>query len=105
MTNIISLFSGIGIIIDESLNEEVEGLNRMQKIASSLKEQHIPIIPYTELPDKEDVPHLHSVSFIILDWNLSGIQPIPEATIDDNIEFIKSLRSCCYVPIFIFSDP
>lgn len=48
--------------------------------------------------------HFHSVSFVVLDWNLSGVSPIPEATINDNIDFIRQLRESCFVPLFIFSD-
>ena len=103
MTNIIELFSGIGVIIDEAIFEEGSTLNGIQKIAQSLKNNHIPLLEYDELPD-ESINQFHGVSFVILDWNLSGEHPIPEATINDNIAFIGNLRNVCCAPLFIFSD-
>lgn len=103
MTNIIELFSGIGIIIDEAIFENGDALNGIQTIASSLREKNIPLLEYDELPD-ESVCQFHSVSFVILDWNLSGEHPIPEATINDNIAFIQNLQEVCFAPLFIFSD-
>lgn len=103
MTDIKDLFSGIGVVIDEKINEEVKTPNSIQKIISSLKENHVPLLEYQELPD-ELIAQFHSISFLILDWNLSGTKYIPEATINDNIAFLKELHNVCYVPIFIFSD-
>lgn len=103
MTDIKELFSGIGVVIDEKINEETRTPNGIQKIIASLKENHIPLLEYQELPD-ELIKQFHSISFLILDWNLSGTDIIPEATINDNIAFLKELRNVCYVPVFIFSD-
>ena len=103
MTDIKDLFSGIGVVIDEKINEEVRTPNSIQKIISSLKKNHVPLLEYKELPD-ELIKQFHSISFLILDWNLSGMKVIPEATINDNIAFLKELHNVCYVPVFIFSD-
>ena len=103
MTNIIELFSGIGVIVDEAIFEEGANLNGIQKIAQSLKDKHIPLLEYEELP-YESISQFHGVSFVILDWNLSGEHPIPEATINDNIAFIRNLKKVCFAPLFIFSD-
>lgn len=102
MTDIIQLFSGIGVIIDEAIKENGQIPNGIQKITQSLREKEIPLLEYESIPN--GIAQFHSISFVILDWNLSGTQPIPEATINDNIEFIKELKKTCYVPIFIFSD-
>ncbi len=104
MTDIKDLFSGIGIIVDEQISAQSEFSNGIKKIEKSLCDNHIPLIKYTELPSNEIIKKFHSISFIILDWNLSGIQPIPDATINDNIEFIKNLNEVCFIPIFIFSN-
>ncbi|MBO6261369.1 MAG: hypothetical protein J6N95_02020 [Bacilli bacterium] len=104
MTNIIKLFSGIGVIIDDAIFEDGSSLNGIQKIAKSLKKNHIPLLEYNELPDDEFINQFHGISFVILDWNLSGEQPIPGATINDNIAFINKLKTVCFVPLFIFSD-
>lgn len=103
MTNIKELFSGIGVVIDETIFTKEETPNGIQKIVNSLKDNHVPMLMYDELPDNS-IPQLHSMSFLILDWNLSGVRPIPDATINDNIDFLKKLHNACYVPIFIFSD-
>lgn len=103
MTDVVQLFSGVGVIIDEAINEKNASPNGIQKIIESFESKRIPLIKYTELPD-EYVEQFHSISFVILDWNLSGEAIIPEATIDDNIDFIKNLKKYCFVPIFIFSD-
>ncbi|QOW60763.1 hypothetical protein [Treponema pedis] len=104
MTDITELFSGISIIIDDDIEKKDSLQNGIQKIQNSLKEKQIPFIQYSQLPDDELIKNLHSVSFIILDWNLSGMHPISEAVVADNIEFIKHINKICFVPIFIFSD-
>lgn len=105
MTDIVKLFSGIGVVIDEAIFEKGDTPNGIQRISNSLREKHIPVLMYDELPNESlSQFHFHSVSFVVLDWNLSGVSPIPEATINDNIDFIRQLRESCFVPLFIFSD-
>lgn len=104
MTDIIQLFSGIGVVIDEAIYAKESQPNGIQKIVQSIKDKDIPVLAYEELPTEEILSKLHSISFVILDWNLSGVQPIPQATIDDNIDFLQKLKEICFVPIFIFSD-
>lgn len=104
MTDIIQLFSGIGVVIDEAIHVHNQDPNGIQKIVQSIKSKHIPVIEYEELPDENEILMLHSISFLILDWNLSGFRPIPEDTVNNNIDFIKKMFSICYVPVFIFSD-
>jgi len=103
MTDIKELFSGIGVVIDETIFAKDETPNGIKKIVNSLKNKNVPMLMYDELPD-DLIPQLHSISFLILDWNLSGVRPIPEATINDNIVFLKKMHEVCYAPIFIFSD-
>lgn len=104
MTDIIQLFSGIGVVIDEAINASEDSPNGIQKIIQSIENKHIPLLKYEELPNDETLSQLHSINFVILDWNLSGIQPIPQATINDNVDFLKKLKDICFVPLFIFSD-
>ena len=103
MTDVVQLFSGVGVIIDEAINENNASPNGIQKIIQSFESKHIPLIKYAELPDAY-IEQFHSISFVILDWNLSGLEIIPEAIIEDNVNFIKNLKKYCFVPIFIFSD-
>ena len=104
MTDIVQLFSGVGVVIDEAIHEQEQTPNRIQVIVKSIRSKHIPVLEYDDLPKENEISRLHSISFLILDWNLSGIHPIPNATITDNIEFIKKLYEVCFVPLFIFSD-
>ena len=104
MTDIVQLFSGIGVVIDEAINTKDDRPNGIQKIVQSIESKHIPLLQFEDLPDDEVISKLHSISFLILDWNLSGVQPIPKATIDDNIVFLKKLKEICFIPLFIFSD-
>ena len=104
MTDIVQLFSGIGVVIDEAINTQDDRPNWIQKIVQSIESKHIPLLQFEDLPDDEVISKLHSISFLILDWNLSGVQPIPKATIDDNIVFLKKLKEICFIPLFIFSD-
>ena len=104
MTDIVQLFSGIGVVIDEAINASDNNPNGIQKIVKSIESKHIPLLQFEELPDDEVISKLHSISFLILDWNLSGVHPIPKATIDDNIVFLKKLKETCFIPLFMFSD-
>lgn len=104
MTDIVQLFSGIGVVIDEAINTKDDRPNGIQKIVQSIESTHIPLLQFEDLPDDEVISKLHSISFLILDWNLSGVHPIPKATIDDNIVFLKKLKETCFIPLFIFSD-
>lgn len=104
MNDVKELFSGIGVVIDESIHEKSEIKNGIQKIVSSLQESNFPLLEYEELPDEKMIDKFRTVSFILLDWNLSNIQPIPKPTIDDNIDFLFKLKNICFCPIFIFSD-
>lgn len=102
--DIIQLFSGIGVVIDEEIHSDDKNPNGIQKIVQSIESKNVPVLKYESLPGDAAVLNFHSISFVILDWNLSGMKPIPQATIDDNIEFIKRLKEVAYVPIFVFSD-
>ena len=104
MTDIVQLFSGIGVVIDEAIHDDNQAPNGIQKIVQSIESKHIPLLQFEDLPDDEVISKLHSISFLILDWNLSGVHPIPKATIDDNIVFLKKLKETCFIPLFIFSD-
>lgn len=104
MTDIIQLFSGIGVVIDEKIHDKENTPNGIQKIVNSIEEKNILLLKLDSLPEDETISKLHSISFLILDWNLSGVQPIPEATIKDNVEFLAKLKQTCFIPLFIFSD-
>jgi len=107
MINTIDLFSGIGVIVDDDLAFEKKGNgDQIWRIKTSFEEHNIPLLLYTELPNGSEC-HFDSISFLLLDWDLLGLEagiPLPEPVIADNIAFIKAMRECNFVPIFIFSN-
>ena len=100
MTDIIKMFSGIGVIIDDEIN--VTG-SSIKKVVSSFDENHIPYLSYEELPSVESLQNLHSVSFVLLDWKWKS-EASDEMLLKENIAFIMELHKVCFVPVFIFTD-
>lgn len=100
------LFKGIGVIIDNNINK-VDSTDRIIKIKNYLENKHFPVLKYEELPSDDEILNFHSISFIVLDWNLVGNEigvEIPQAAVNDNIHFIKELKKVCFAPIFIFTN-
>jgi hypothetical protein len=108
MNNVLDLFKGIGVIIDDAFaNPNSDDI--IWKIKKHFEDKHIPILLYKELPGNENIANFHTVSFLLLDWDLYGTQlelgvSKPQTATDDNIEFIKQFNSVCFAPIFIFSN-
>lgn len=63
MTDIKELFSGIGVVIDDEINNEKSTIN---KIAQSFRQANIPLLTYPSLPDENDIKSFLSVNFILL---------------------------------------
>lgn len=105
MLDVKRLFSGVGIVIDDQINEKVELPSGIHKIIQTLEEEGFPLIKYDALPLNKNLPHLHSVSFILLDWKLvgDGVSQT-ESMIKENVEFIKDLKNHSWLPVFIFSN-
>ncbi|OQB31725.1 MAG: hypothetical protein BWY08_00263 [Bacteroidetes bacterium ADurb.Bin174] len=102
MTDVLELFSGIGVIIDDAFEHKNDDI--IYKIKESFEKKNIPILTFYKLPELSMVTHFKNVSFIILDWNLTETPSVPEAVIQDIIEFIKKVNSYAYLPLFIFSN-
>jgi len=100
MTDIIQLFSGIGIIIDDQINDEKSSIG---KVVSSFKEKHIPFLTYSKLPPDEEIQMFHSVSFVLLDWKWD-VDATDEFLLRENINFINQLHQICFTPVFVFTD-
>ena len=92
---IISLFKGIGIIIDENINN-ANSHDDILKIYKYFIQKQIPILTYSSLPEDGVIQNFRDVNFIVLDWNLHNHNPIPLALIDDNLHFIESKPSLFY---------
>ena len=109
---LIDLYDGIAVVIDDEIHKSD---SRIDTIVQHLEDRNIPVVKFTELPDGEAIKHLHSASFIILDWELKpdlGIEDseaisikIPEGFYEaQNLAFIKAIRDISYCPIFIFTN-
>ncbi len=105
------LFSGIAVIID---NEIMKEDSIIYKIKMNLLKYDIPVVCFEEVPSKSVVESLGNASFIILDWNyldeegvnvgmLPGVSTLQEESKHEIIEFIRSIMSKLFVPIFVFS--
>lgn len=100
---IISLFKGIGIIIDENIGKK-DSHDNINKIHKYLINKKIPIMTFSSIPEDEIIQHFENASFIVLDWNLHNLDSIPQTLIDENIHFIEEINKICFVPIFIFTN-
>lgn len=100
MTNIIELFSGIGIIIDDEIGKPGSSI---KKVLRSFEEKNIPFLVYEDLPSLELIHNFHSVSFVLLDWKWNA-DASDELLLKDNTDFIASLHEVNFVPVFIFTD-
>lgn len=104
--DIIKLFKGIGVIIDDSFGNKTSKKDKIWNIKSYFEKKNFPILTFSALPSEEQIEHLRSISFIILDWNLTGVEGIDlsDELINDNIEFIRKIKEVCFSPIFIFTN-
>ncbi|MCK4665048.1 MAG: hypothetical protein KAT68_19425 [Bacteroidales bacterium] len=102
------LLSGIAIIIDDKIKKD-DSKDLILKIRDQLKENHISILEYEDLPDNSEICNFKNISFILLDWQLFET-PEPGMPIDEtlfinyNIEFLKEINKVGFIPVFIFSN-
>ena len=111
----IDWLNGIAVFIDDAIDDET---SNAYKLKQQIDKKNIPVLTRSNLPDDFETfsSHIHSASFVILDWKFSNISGeavvagvnIPEAVRKSNegeiIDFIKKLLNNTYCPIFIFSD-
>lgn len=102
------LLSGIAIIIDDKIKKE-DSQDLILKIRDQLKENHISILEYEDLPDNSEICNFKNISFILLDWQLFETpepgMPIDETLfINNNIIFLKEINKFVFTPVFIFSN-
>lgn len=103
MNEIISLFKGIGVIIDENIDNP-KSRDDIVKIYKYFVRKKIPVLKYKSLPEDDVVRNLKDSNFIVLDWNLHNQPVIPQSLIDENIHFLEVMNSICFTPIFIFTN-
>jgi len=114
MTDILELFSGIGVIIDDAF-ENGNNQDLIWKIKKVFDEKSIPVLIYSDLPNNE-INHLHNCSFILIDWELITISDdeiiegvktgasLKEGKRKEVLEFLAKLKNITFLPVFIFSN-
>ena len=111
------LFSGIGVIIDDML-DDVEINDKIIEIVSALEDAKIPLVKFKHLPNEETITHFRNASFILLDWQLYRTLNVIDGQIvsvkvadhvvsNNNISnttFVNKLLAETSIPVFIFSN-
>lgn len=110
-----NLFDGIGIVIDDHVFKGEEYNDKILQLVNFLEnKKHLPLVKYDKLPEDIDMNALMTVKFLLLDWDLSGLNDdfglpiqtpmLKKNAIFANVEFIKKITKSIVVPIFIFSN-
>lgn len=105
--DIINLFKGVGLIIDDAFDKRIKKQDKIWNIKSYFENKSFPILTYSTLPSDEKISHFRYISFVMLDWNLAGLPVgtiIPDELLQDNIEFIRKIKEQYFTPIFIFTN-
>ncbi|MBQ8482182.1 MAG: hypothetical protein IJ532_06585 [Alphaproteobacteria bacterium] len=105
--------AGIGLVIDDELDDKK---SKIYKIVKNLQSHNIPLLLYKELPNDKLLNNLNSISFIILDWELSNefkklqnpnLTPpsnLLNKNINKNVEFLNYISNNVFCPVFILSN-
>lgn len=110
-----NLFDGVGVVIDDHVLGNNEHDDKIIQLVDFLEnKKHLPLVKYVQLPDDIDISALLAINFLLLDWDLSGLDDdfgipistpaLKENAIIDNIKFLKKITETVVVPIFIFSN-
>ncbi|WP_446810150.1 hypothetical protein ACH50O_00700 [Methylomonas sp. 2BW1-5-20] len=114
--DILELFKGIAVIIDDEVNNP--SVKELQNILTQIESKEIPLLKYDSIPSSEKSSYFKNLSFVVLDWKLIQTEPLTEENelglklpdtlqeynAEDNINFIKKLTATCFCPIFIFTN-
>jgi hypothetical protein len=115
--NLKELFNGVAVVIDDEYRNSDANITA---IVRQIKQENIPVLGYSKLPNIDSINHFHNISFLLLDWELKpeSIQDIDindeiaisipselsRAQEKDSIDFLKQVFSVTFCPIFIFSN-
>ncbi len=109
----LELCKGIAVVIDDkALPKPNEAKEEIVKIIQKIKAGDIPLCIYTDLSEAQKaIQNLHSVSFLIIDWDMQGQlddeyadEIIKPSQANRVIKFITEFKKICFCPIFIFSN-
>ena len=104
---------GVGIVIDDELNSEKDGI---PGIVRQLEKKHFPLVKYSQIPPDETIAQFGSVAFLLLDWDLigpaisdreEGVQvgaSLLNSDVEENLSFIEKFHRFCFAPVFIFTN-
>lgn len=97
------LFSGVAVVIDDQIDDSTANINN---IVRQIESANIPVLKYDSLPDDTHVNNFKDLSFLLLDWNFVGEEgvSVPDAIINENIQFLTELNTRCFCPVFIFTN-
>ncbi len=108
------LHKGFVLLIDDTINTPLEATDGIGDIIKIIEKRSIPCCKYQEVPASAIFDHLHSVNFIVLDWELitpvlagTGVslgETVKQADVGRNIEFLKKVKANCLCPVFIFTN-
>jgi len=117
MSDLSSLFRGIAVLIDDEVREEGTDIFRL---AEQIESENSHVIRLAQLPTDGQLENLSEASFFVLDWNLHNVNKqldngdgipvvkfgshISHEHIEQNLTFLKKLRSKKFAPIFIFTN-
>ena len=105
--------AGIGLVIDDELPEQNSSIN---KIVLDLQKHGIPLVLNNRLPETNLLNNLNSISFIILDWELSveireakklGVtvsQSLIDKEREEILKFLMYVKNNIFCPVFILSN-
>jgi hypothetical protein len=110
-----TLFHGIAVVIDDQIVDE---RSRIWQIQTEIKNVGCHVISMQDLPNADQLANMRSVSFFVVDWNLTataigddlgvGTSLIPKDVLKRNaariVEFLKELKKVRFAPVFIFTD-
>ena len=111
------LFRGAVVVIDDEVGIEVTDKTDINKLTANIINKGYPCATHKDIPKNIDafVGHLHSVAFLILDWELNPIEgrdedpelaavTIPEAEGKRSLELLKKIKETVFLPVFIFTN-
>lgn len=111
---ILELFKGIAVIIDDKINDTS---SKIFEIKQEIEKKNISVVCYDSIPAIEKISSFSNASFIILDWSFSDLDG--NGDLDERIsmgatnkkeeeeriiKLIKGINNDFFIPLFIFSD-
>lgn len=106
-TAIQGLFSGVAVVIDDQAHAKTD--KHLDAIIETIQASGGLAIIRTELPKNSELANYSSVSFVMMDWDLSppGVTLSSEARsqlFEANVEFIRELGAHRHTPVVIFTN-